>query len=70
VSCGITRRPITSRRGTILSRVTDLINPSTGTWDKELVESIFWQDDIPKILAIPVHMDMALGILIQRVFSR
>jgi hypothetical protein len=29
VPCGVTRRPITPRRGNILSRVAELINPIT-----------------------------------------
>jgi hypothetical protein len=56
--CGITRRPITPRRGNILSRVADLINPVTEDWDKELIQATFWPEDMPKILAIPVHLEM------------
>ena len=39
---GITRRPITPRGQTILTKVSELINPVSGEWDRELVEEIFW----------------------------
>jgi hypothetical protein len=55
---GVTRRPITPRRGNILSRLADLINPLTEGWDVELIQSTFWPEDVPKILAIPVHVEM------------
>lgn len=56
--CGTTRRPITPRRGILISRVAELIDPITESWDVGLVESIFWPEDVPKILAIPVHAGM------------
>jgi hypothetical protein len=31
---GTTRRPITLRRGSILTRVVELLNPVTGQWDE------------------------------------
>lgn len=34
---GTTRRPITRREGMLLSRVSDLMDPTTGTWDEMLV---------------------------------
>jgi hypothetical protein len=51
---GTTRRPITPRRNTILTRVSELIDPQTGNWDGELVRDIFWEDDVQHILAIPI----------------
>ncbi|BAF07425.1 Os01g0967700, partial [Oryza sativa Japonica Group] len=54
---GVTRRPITPRRGTVLNKVADLIDPATGWWDKPLVEEIFWESDARNILAIPVRLD-------------
>lgn len=56
IPSGITRRPITPRGGTILNRVADLIDPSTGEWDKELIQDIFWEEDVRNILAIPLNM--------------
>lgn len=55
---GFTRRPITPRCGTLLSRVADLIHPATGQWDEVLIKYIFWPEDVPVILALPVHIDM------------
>jgi hypothetical protein len=33
----------------------DLIDPYTGTWDKELIKDIYWEDDVQHILSIPVE---------------
>jgi hypothetical protein len=55
---GTTRRPITMRRGSILTRAAELLNPVTGQWDEEMVTSTFWSEDVPTILVIPVHMEM------------
>jgi hypothetical protein len=38
---GTTRRPITPRGSTILTKVSDLIDPYTSTWDKEMITNIF-----------------------------
>ena len=46
------------RAGNLLTRVADLINPGTGQWDRELVQSAFWSEDAAQILGIPVHPDM------------
>jgi hypothetical protein len=51
---GTTRRPCTPRGATILTKVSDLIDPYTGTWDKELIQDIFWPEDMKLILAIPI----------------
>jgi hypothetical protein len=34
--------------------VSDLIDPYTSWWDKELVKEIFWEEDVKHILAIPI----------------
>jgi len=52
---GILRRPITPRRGNVLTNVADLIDPVTGSWDVELVRDIFWEEDAEIILALSVH---------------
>jgi hypothetical protein len=57
IPTGTTRRPRTPRGNTVLSRVSDLIDPYTSTWDAKLVKDIFWAEDVPNILAIPVHVD-------------
>jgi hypothetical protein len=51
---GTTRRPITPRGRSILNKVSDLIDPYTGTWDKELIHDIFWEEYVKHILAIPI----------------
>ena len=54
----VTRRPITPRGGTIFSGVSDMIDPNLGTWDRELVNDIFWEEDAKHILSIPIRPDM------------
>jgi len=41
----ITRRPITPRGHTVLTRVAELLHPDTGSWDEELVRKVFWEED-------------------------
>lgn len=53
----LTRRPFTPRGATLLTRVSDLINPNTGKWDTRLVKDVFWEEDAAVILAIPVYAD-------------
>jgi len=40
------RRPITPRSNNILTHVDELIDPSSGQWDEQLVREIFWQQDV------------------------
>ena len=42
---------ITARGGNLLSKVSDFIDPVTGSWDEELVSQTFWQMDMAQILA-------------------
>lgn len=51
----VSRRPITPKRGSILTNVDELIDPTTGTWDSVLVKDIFWEEDATIILAMSVH---------------
>jgi hypothetical protein len=51
----ISRRPVTPKRGNILTDVDELIDPSTGTWDLVLVKDIFWEEDATVILTLLVH---------------
>ena len=39
-------------------KVSDLIDPNLGTWDRELVNDIFWEEDAKHILSIPIRPDM------------
>jgi hypothetical protein len=49
-----TRKPITPRGTNLITYVDELISPVTGTWDKELVHDMFWEEDYKLILALPV----------------
>lgn len=42
---GITRWPLTPRGQTILTMVSDLMDPITGNWDEELVKDTFCVED-------------------------
>uniref|UniRef100_A0A0A8ZJY0 Reverse transcriptase zinc-binding domain-containing protein n=1 Tax=Arundo donax TaxID=35708 RepID=A0A0A8ZJY0_ARUDO len=53
----ITRKPITPRGASLLSRVEDLINPITGDWDEQLVKDTFWKEDAQAILNIPTRTE-------------
>jgi hypothetical protein len=50
---GLTRWPITPKGAVILSKVSELIDPST--WDVQLLRDIFWEEDVKDIMAIPVR---------------
>lgn len=53
-----TRRPITPRGRNLVTRVEELIDPSTGSWDVELLTQTFWPEDVNMIRTIPVHIEM------------
>lgn len=57
IPAGITRRPRTPRGTTLLTKVAELIDPNTGTWDVQLVKDLFWEEDVVNILAIPLQTD-------------
>ncbi|WVZ57425.1 hypothetical protein U9M48_007811 [Paspalum notatum var. saurae] len=52
-----TRKIITPRRGSILHKVADLINPFTDSWDEQLIRDTFWEDDAKFILSMPTNSD-------------
>jgi hypothetical protein len=54
----ITRCPSTPRGQILVNRVCDLINPITDTWDHDLVQNLFWEEDAKLILAIPLKHDL------------
>jgi hypothetical protein len=54
----MSRRPITPRGANLLTMVNELIDPTTGGWDIQLIRDIFWEEDAQLILAIPVHGGM------------
>ena len=41
-----------------MSKVSELIDPITGDWDKALVQDVFLEEDMNHILAIPVNSNM------------
>jgi hypothetical protein len=49
------RRPITPRGNNLLTGVYELVDPMTGEWDRELIEDMFWEEDVRLILAWPIH---------------
>ncbi|WVZ60116.1 hypothetical protein U9M48_010177 [Paspalum notatum var. saurae] len=55
---GSTRRPITPQGPSLLSKVSDLIDPGTGRWDEQLVRDTFWEEDAEVILSIPIDADL------------
>ena len=57
IPAGVTRRPRTPRGNIVISKVSELIDPIRGTWDSELINDLFWEEDVSNILSIPVHMD-------------
>ena len=48
------RLSVTRRGNQLLSKVADLIDPTTGQWDIQLVEQTFWPVDVSRILSIPL----------------
>jgi hypothetical protein len=56
---GVTRRPITPRGNIVLTKVLELIDPVTGDWDKQLISEVFWEEDVNRILGIPIKHGMA-----------
>jgi hypothetical protein len=51
------RKIITPRGDYVLTKVADLIDPVTGTWDEPLIRDIFHPIDVPRILQIPVSIN-------------
>jgi ribonuclease HI len=39
----------------LLTRVKELLNPVSGTWDEELIGDVFWEEDVKYILATPTN---------------
>lgn len=50
----VTRRP-TPRGQIVVTRVAELIDPVTGSWDDILIRDIFWPEDVQAILSIPIR---------------
>lgn len=54
---GQMRRPITPRGAILLTKVSELIDPITGSWDIQLLNDVFWEEDVKEIMTIPVRID-------------
>lgn len=51
---GSLRKVITPKGQNIITRVSELIDPITNTWDEELLRQTFWPVDVTRILSIPL----------------
>ena len=54
---GKTRQPATYRGATVLTRVADLLDLSSGSWDEALVQDTFTDFDADAILKMRVNVD-------------
>ena len=52
IPLGVTRRPATPRGSSLLTKVSELIDPLTGSWDEHLVNDTFWERDAEIILSM------------------
>ena len=50
-----TRKLITPKGHSLLTKVSDLIDPVSGTWDEQLVIDTFWLENAQIILVIPTN---------------
>nr|AAM18736.1 putative reverse transcriptase [Oryza sativa Japonica Group] len=55
---GWSRKPMTPRGANLVTKVEELIDPYTGTWDEDLLSQTFWEEDVAAIKSIPVHVEM------------
>jgi len=55
---GVTRRPATPRGHIIVTKVSELVDPTMGEWDSALVKDICSEQDAKNILAIPLKQRM------------
>jgi len=53
-----TRKPITPKGNNLMTKAAELVDPTTGTWDEELVRQTFWPQDAKDKLATPTHPEL------------
>ena len=53
----VDRKVISVRGHSVLTHVRELIDPSTGTWDEELIGSIMNPLDVGRIMQIPIALN-------------
>jgi hypothetical protein len=58
IPAGMTRKTATPKGASLLTRVSELMNPDTGSWDELLVKDTFWESDAKTILALPTDADI------------
>lgn len=58
ISSSVSRKVITPRGQSLLSKVEELINPHTSQWDEELIRSVFSSVGVSRILQIPLRVDI------------
>ena len=51
---GANRKIITPRRGQLLTKDFDLIDPINNCWDEDLVRQMLWPIDVQRVLTIPL----------------
>ena len=51
------RRVISICGQTVITSVSDLIDPTTGQWDEELLRTVFNPVDVGRILQIPLSLN-------------
>ncbi|KAK3157436.1 hypothetical protein QOZ80_2AG0122210 [Eleusine coracana subsp. coracana] len=56
---GTTRRPVTPRGASLLTRVHELMDSVQGGWDEQLVQDTFWPVDAEAIMSIPIGENVA-----------
>jgi hypothetical protein len=48
-------RIISPRNGAVYTKVSDLIEPTTGHWDEEMLNTLFYTVNVGRILQIPLN---------------
>ena len=65
---------MTPKGGQLLTKVGDLIDPASNTWDEDLITQTMWPIDVQRILSIPISRhdmpDLLLEIIRKMVYSR
>ena len=52
------KKPMTPRSNIVLTKVSELIDVDSRSWDEELITDIFWPIDAQRILNIPLAVGM------------
>lgn len=52
---GVTTKLLPQKGKNLITRVVELIDPNTNTWDTQLVQQTFLPEDVSLILHIPIH---------------